>query len=97
MTQLMKLKVLLGITDSTKDALLTLLIEQAEADYLDLTHQETTAGVEYLILRMAVVRYNLIGCEGMGSQNYNGLAETFAGYDADLLAAIKAHRKAKII
>lgn len=98
MTQLMKLKVLLGITDSTtKDALLSLLIEQAEADYLGLTHQENTDGAEMLILRMAVVRYNLIGCEGMSSQNYNGLAESFEGYGDDILAAIKTHRKARVI
>lgn len=97
MTQLMKLKVLLGITDSTRDALLTLLIEQAEADFLDMTHQTSTEGVETLILRMAVVRYNLLGCEGMGSQNYNGLAESFTGYGDDLTATIKAHRRAKFL
>ncbi|MCQ2330402.1 MAG: phage head-tail connector protein [Paludibacteraceae bacterium] len=97
MTLLFKLKVLLGITDSTKDALLTLILEQATDDYLTMTHQTDAVGADTLILRMAVVRYNLIGCEGMGSQNFNGLSESFEGYGDDIISAIRARRRAKVI
>lgn len=90
-----KLKLLLRIDGTDKDALLNLVIEEAENDFQDMTGN--AARPESILLRMAVTRYNLISTEGLASQSINGMNETYSGYDKDLVAAIKRYRKVKVV
>lgn len=93
-----KLKVFLNIDGTSEDNLLSLILEDAEVDFLEITHrEEVPIQAEGLIIRMAVVKYNMIGCEGLRSQSQSGLSETFGGYDDDLLKRIHNYRKVKFI
>lgn len=90
-----KLKLLLRITGTDKDELLSLVIEEAENDFQDMTGN--AARPESVLLRMAATRYNLIKTEGLSSQSMNGINEAYNGYDKDLVAAIKRYRKVKVV
>lgn len=93
-----KLKAFLNIESSAEDTLLSLILEDAEVDFLEITHrEEVPLQAEGLIIRMAVVKYNMIGCEGLKSQSQSGLSETFGGYDNDLLKRIHNYRKVKFL
>lgn len=95
---LAKLKVLLRLADNTQDVLLQALIDQAEAEFLAITHRSTLpTAAERVVVRMAMVRYNLIATEGLSSQTIDQIAEGFGGYDADLTKAIYSFRKVVIV
>lgn len=98
MTLLDKMKLLIGIADTSKDSLLLLLLEEAERDFLDITNlEEVPLKAGGAILQMAVVKYNLLGCEGLNSQSQSGLNENYGGYSADLLKQIGRYRKLRAL
>lgn len=91
-------KVLLGINDSSKDELLTLLIEQAIEEVMNYTHNDCMAGLESTICRMVVYNYNRISTEGVNSENYSGVSFTYsADYPENIMRVLKAHRKVRFI
>ena len=91
-------KVLLGINDSSKDELLTLLIEQAIEEVINYTHNDCMAGLESTICRMVVYNYNRISTEGVNSENYSGVSFTYsADYPENIMRVLKAHRKVRFI
>lgn len=89
-----RLKALIDISDNTKDALLTILLEMAQADFAALTGSEEVP--EILIVQMAVIKYNLLGSEGLTSQSINNINESFDAYEK-LMPQIKRYRHAKFI
>lgn len=90
-----QLKALIDISDNTKDALLTLLLDMAQADFAALTGSEDTVP-EVLIVQMAVIKYNLLGSEGLTSQSINNINESFDAYEK-LMPQIKRYRRAKFV
>lgn len=92
------IKILLGITDTSKDELLALLYEQCEAQFLDYTHQESTEGREHIITRMVVESYNQLGSEGISAHSFSGVTETpIDGYSSILRGMLKNSRKLRLI
>lgn len=98
MKALDKLKTLLAIdiSDTTKDHLLTLILEQAEEDYLNITGQETAQSAQNLVIRMAVILYNLQGAEGLSATTISGVSETYNHY-ADIMPQILRYRRLKVL
>lgn len=94
-----KLKTLLGISGTDKDALLLLLIDQCTDEYLALTHKDDyKPNEESLMLRMAAHRYSLLGSEGLTSENFAGASFDYANdYPADLYRLICTHRKVRTL
>lgn len=87
-TSLDKLKTYLGITDDSEDALLSLLIDQADKKILNkrfpfgyTEEQKSQALQQYsdIELDIAVYLYNRRGSEGQTSHNENG---TNRGYES---------------
>jgi hypothetical protein len=54
--------------------------------------------MNYLICRIAVIRLQRSGTEGLASQSYSGVSESFIdGYPADILAILNSKRKVKLL
>lgn len=90
-----KVKLLLGLAaDNSKDALLTILIEQAIDEALTYTHQDCVDGLDTAIIQMVVYKYNRIGTEGVESEGYSGVSFDYAtDYPESILRTLKAKRK----
>lgn len=96
---LAKIKLLLGLTDTSKDALLELLIDSALQEAINYTRNDDIEDTcENTIMAMVVWRYNRLGTEGVDSENYSGVS---FGYSADypelILRPLKAYRKVMTI
>lgn len=97
MTIYEKLKIMIGVGDD-KDSLLQLLVESAESEFLQHTNQpEVPVSAQNIILDMAIVKYNLIGTEGLSSQSYSGASESYAHYPSELKTAIRRYAKIKTL
>ena len=75
MTNIDTLKTLLQISDNSQDALLEVLLDQCEEEYLRRTHQ--TVADDPIVVEMAVERHNTLGNEGITQMNYSGISETY--------------------
>ena len=97
---LKNLKVLLGFTDddANRDALLTLINEQASARLCLLLGglSELPESLEYIVTEVSVARFNRIGSEGMTSHSVEGESLTFVEDDFAAFAEdIKAYLNAQ--
>lgn len=96
MSNLTKIKILLGIdiNDTSKDNLLMLYLDAAESEFIQYCHiDEVPAAASNIITDMAVIKYNLNGSEGLGSQSYSGLNETYDNYPPQLIKAMNRFRR----
>jgi hypothetical protein len=76
------LKLLLGITDTDRDALLKLIISTATARLkLLLGGIDPPENMEHIILEVSIIRFNRIGSEGMASHSVEGESISFADDD----------------
>ena len=94
-----RIKLLLNIGDSSKDALLGELIANAEEFILNFTNNpdclSLLRGTE---VAMVVYDYNRLGTEGLLSENYSGVSFNYtAGYPDDIMKQLKKYRKVKVI
>ena len=89
MTNIDTLKTLLQISDTSQDLLLTVLLDQCEAEYLRRTHQSEAD--DPIVIEMAVERYNKLGNEGISQMNYSGVSETyFSDYSDKVVKLIRS-------
>lgn len=96
MTILEKVKIMVGVED--KDGLLTLLIDQAQSEFLQHTNRKDIPDeATNIIVDMVVVKYNLYGTEGLSSQSYSGMSESYDNYSPQLKAAIARYKKVKFL
>lgn len=100
MTLLQKIKILVGVKveDTSKDALIGLLIEQAEDEFLQYCNRDDIPDrADNVVVDMVIIKYNLLGSEGLSSQSYSGLSENIANYPPQLIRALNRYRKAVIV
>ena len=92
-----KIKILLGINDSSKDELLTVLLDQAIEEAENYTHNNCLTGLESTICRMVVYNYNRMSTEGVNSESYSGVSYSYsADYPENIMRVLKAHRKSRL-
>ena len=90
------LKTLLGErADGYSEDYLDLILREAEAEALAYTRRETLpAGLETLIPRMALVMVNRTGSEGVVSQGFSGVSESYLdGYPDEIMRVLRRYRK----
>lgn len=100
MTALEKLKLKLGITDAGQDALLSLMLEEAEETILDIIGRTALPErLESVQTALAVIAYNRRGDEGEASVSENGVSFSLIdGLPAELKARLKNYpRKVRVI
>ena len=91
---LQKLKILLGITGSDKDALLRILLDQSEEEIVNYTHNYELDRLENVILNIAIWKYNKLGSEGLNSENYSGVSFTYSSdYPDSIKKQLQAYRR----
>ncbi|WP_051931538.1 phage head-tail connector protein [Clostridium sp. KNHs214] len=82
------IKLLLNIQDNSKDNLLSYLISNAKQKILSYTNQtEILPQMQYLVDELVILRYNKLGSEGLQSESYSGISQTF---NQDIPADIKS-------
>lgn len=98
MTTLQKLKLLLGIADDTQDGLLSLLLDDVQADLLSWTNRQTLPiGLEPTQRQIAIMRYNKQGVEGQTSHSEGGISRSFEDLPKGLQASIIQMRLVKLV
>lgn len=69
-----EVKISLGLSSSDKDELLDSLIKRLTQRVLNyIGKKELAAELEYIVIELAIARYNLIGSEGLNSENNDGV------------------------
>jgi len=93
------IKILLGITDASKDTLLQLLINDAKdfaTAYCNLEIYETK--LDNIIIKMVIERFNKLGSEGINSKNYSGISESYADdYNPTIYKQLNKNRRLKML
>lgn len=99
MTTLARIKLLLGISDSSKDALLEELIDNAEeyvANYCN--NADAVNSLSGAIVQMVIQDYNRMGAEGLNSESYSGVSFSYqATYSEDIMKQLRKFRKIGVI
>lgn len=100
MDTLSKLKIMLEIAvdDTSEDAELNLLLEDAEVDILVWTNRQTLpAALESAQRQVAVIRYNKRGAEGQTSHSEGGISRAFEDLPTGLRNVIVGQRLVKLV
>lgn len=91
------IKLLLGITDASKDNLLNLLLDNATEFAVSYTKNRDVEGLRGCIQRIVIYDYNRMNTEGLTSESYSGLNFNYAAdYPEAVLKPLRAYRKVKI-
>lgn len=94
-----KIKLLLNISDNSKDELLALLIDNAieyAEGYMHRTDVEDV--VSKAIVEMVVYDYNRISTEGLLSESLGGVSFNYSpSYPENIMTLLKAYRKIRTI
>lgn len=97
-SRLDKIQALLGPASLEQGPLLSVLIEDAEADLLSWTNRQTLpAGLEPTVRQLVILRYNKVGIEGQSSHSEGGVSRSFVDLPADLQWTISHHRLLKVV
>ena len=100
MEALEMLKIRLGISDETRDGLLSLLLSEAQDAILDIIgREELPARLISVQVELAVIAYNKQGAEGESARSEGGISRSFIdGLPDDLKQRLKNYpRKVGVI
>jgi hypothetical protein len=94
-----EIKLLLGdAADNFTEAQISLAYKLALAEVEDYCNREADTALELVAERIAVIKLNRLNTEGLASQSYSGISESYIdGYPADIQAALNRKRKIKVI
>lgn len=89
-----KVKLLLGLTDSSKDKLIEVLIDGAVEDAVAITGNKYIQDeLPNTIVKMVVYNYNRLGTEGLETESYSGITYNYSnGYPQDILNTLNKKR-----
>ena len=90
-----KIKMLLGLasTDTTKDELLTYLLQMAQDEAINYCHTDDIYGLENCISAMVIFTYNNLGSENLNSESYSGVNYSYRkGYPDSIMRQLNSHR-----
>lgn len=94
-----KVKITLGISheDASKDDLLNLMIDDTKEFIMNYCNIKEIPGIaESLIRKLVIIQYNKIGSEGLQSESYSGISQSFiTGLPSDIKKELGAIRKVK--
>lgn len=94
-----ELKILLGeAADNYTEAQLSLALRLSIAEVEDYCSRELDSSLELIALRIAVIKLNRLNTEGLASQGFSGVSESFIdGYPAEIQATLNRKRKIKVV
>ena len=94
-----EVKVLLGAAASNStDAQIGLCLKMAMAEVEAYCGRELDYELEIIAERIAVIKLNRMNTEGLDSQSFSGVSESYTdGYPADILAVLNKKRKIRVL
>lgn len=94
-----KRKVGIASTDTSKDTLLEGLMLDAQNEFLAYTNRtDIPTAAEIVVASLAAYNYTKIGFNGIQSQNYSGVSESYSdGYPKELETQLNQFRKIKFL
>ena len=94
-----EIKLLLGDAASNySDAQISLAYKLALAEVKGYCNREVDTTLELIAEQIAVIKLNRLNTEGLASQSYSGVNESYIdGYPAEIQAALNRKRKLKVI
>lgn len=94
-----EIKILLGeAAASYSEAQIELAYRLALAEVEAYCNREADTILELAAMRIAVIKLNRTNTEGLASQAFSGVSESYVeGYPADILAILNRKRKVKVI
>lgn len=94
-----EIKILLGdAATNFPDMLISVCAKAALAEVEAYTNRKADAELELVAQRIAIIKLNRINTEGLASQSYSGVSESYIdGYPADILAILNRKRKIKVV
>ena len=93
------IKIMLGDAASRfSDELISLYYKQSLAEVEDYCRRDADAVLEGVADRIAVIKLNRLNSEGLASQAFSGVSESYInGYPADIQAILDRKRKIKVL
>lgn len=94
-----EIKLLLGdAAGNFSEAQINLAYRMALAEVEAYCRRTADTELELVAERIAVLKLNRINTEGLASQSYSGVSESYIdGYPAEILAVLNRKRKVKVI
>ena len=94
-----EIKLLLGDAASNySDAQIALALKIALAEVEDYCKRDVDKVLELAAMQIAVVKLNRQGTEGLGSQSFSGVSESYLdGYPSEIMAILNRKRKIKVV
>lgn len=94
-----EIKILLGdAAGNFTDAQIGLVAKQALAEVEAYCNRTADYELQMVAERIAIIKLNRLNTEGLASQSYSGVSETYVdGYPADILAILNRKRRIKVI
>jgi hypothetical protein len=94
-----EIKLLLGAAaENYTDAQISLALKMAMAEVEDYCNRELDTTLELLAQKIAIIKLNRLGSEGLAAQGYSGVSESYIdGYPAEILAVLNRKRKIKVV
>lgn len=94
-----EIKILLGdAAGNYSDALIGLCAKQALAEVEAYCKRTADLELEMVAERIAIIKLNRINTDGLASQSFSGVSESYIdGYPADILAILNRKRKIKVV
>lgn len=94
-----EIKLLLGArAENYTDAQIALAFKMALADVEEYCKRDIDTVLELQAQKIAVIMLNRMGTEGIDSQSFSGVSESFIdGYPADIQAVLNRKRKIKVV
>lgn len=94
-----EIKVLLGdAAGNFTDEQIGLCLKMALAEVEAYCNRELDYELEIVVERIAIIKLNRLNTEGLASQSYSGVSESYQdGYPADIMAVLNRKRKVKAL
>ena len=94
-----EIKILLGDAAANfTDAQIGLVLKMTLAEIEAYCNRSLDYELEVIVERIAVIKLNRLNTEGLASQGFSGVSESYIdGYPADIQAALNRKRKIKVI
>ena len=94
-----EIKTLLGSAAANySDELIALCAKQALAEVKAYCNRDIDSELEACAQRIAIIKLNRMGSEGLASQGFSGVTESYIdGYPKDILSILNRKRKVKML
>ena len=94
-----EIKLLLGDAAANySDAQINLALKMAISEVEEYCQRELDTSLQLIAEKIAVIKLNRMNTEGLASQSYSGVSESYLdNYPADIVAVLNRKRKIKIM